>query len=327
MMENLEIADAIDSNTTDSAYDEYCKKVLSNKQVLAHILKTCVREYADVPLKEIPSYIEHDPMLNVSMEDSEVIKGRNVEDQSVFGAEIRYDILFDAKLPHSSKEERIGLFINIEAQNHRQTAYPLITRAIYYCSRLLARQKNHEGGFGKSNFQQLKKVYSIWIVMNATKEMEGMMNFYTIEEKCLGVKYHLKKESYDKLEIIMLYPKSYYELEDEPHSLMEMLYILFKAKLTSEIKKYQLMKNYGILMMKEEVDVMCNLSQGWFDDGRADGLADGRIMGIAETVSKLMKINNMKIENVMDMLEIAENIRPAVVEAIQTTQTKEMNVS
>lgn len=72
---------------------------------------------------------------------------------------------------------------------------------------------------------------------------------------------------------------------------------------------------------------MCNLSQGWFDDGRADGLADGRIMGIAETVSKLMKINNMKIENVMDMLEIAENIRPAVVEAIQTTQTKEMNVS
>ena len=72
-------------------------------------------------------------------------------------------------------------------------------------------------------------------------------------------------------------------------------------------------------MMKEEVDVMCNLSQGWFDDGR--------IMGIAETVSKLMKINNMKIENVMDMLEIAENIRPAVVEAIQTTQTKEMNVS
>lgn len=75
-------------------------------------------------------------------------------------------------------------------------------------------------------------------------------------------------------------------------------------------------------MMKEEVDVMCNLSQGWFDDGRADGLADGRIMGIAETVSKLMKI-----ENVMDMLEIAENIRPAVVEAIQTTQTKEMNVS
>ena len=204
MMENLEIADAIDNNTTDSAYDEYCKKVLSNKQVLAHILKTCVREYADVPLKEIPSYIEHDLMLNVSMEDSEVIKGRNVEDQSVFGAEIRYDILFDAKLPHSSKEERIGLFINIEAQNHRQTAYPLITRAIYYCSRLLARQKNHEGGFGKSNFQQLKKVYSIWIVMNATKEMEGVMNFYTIEEKCLGVKYHLKKESYDKLEFIYL---------------------------------------------------------------------------------------------------------------------------
>ena len=108
---------------------------------------------------------------------------------------------------------------------------------------------------------------------------------------------------------------------------MEMLYILFKAKLTSEIKKYQLMKNYGILMMKEEVDVMCNLSQGWFDDGRAEGLADGRIMGIVETVSKLMKINNMKIENVMDMLEITENIRPAVVEAIQTTQTKEMNVS
>ena len=72
---NLKIADAIDRNKNSKNYDEVCKEILSNKQILAHIMKACVPEYQDVPLSEIPSYIEHDPLLNVSMDEDGLSNG------------------------------------------------------------------------------------------------------------------------------------------------------------------------------------------------------------------------------------------------------------
>ncbi len=55
MKNNLEVADAIENNDLNKAYDEYCKKILSNKQILARIMKECVAEYRDIPVEEIPS--------------------------------------------------------------------------------------------------------------------------------------------------------------------------------------------------------------------------------------------------------------------------------
>ena len=63
-------------------------------------------------------------------------------------------------------------------------------------------------------------------------------------------------------------------------------------------------------------------------DGRADGLADGRIMGIAETVSKLMKINNMKIENAHGYVEKSQRIFDRqLLKLFKQPRPKEMNVS
>ena len=251
MKNNIEVADALENNNLNKAYDEYCKKILSNKQILARIMKECVAEYRDIPVEKIPSYIENDPQLDVSIEDeADKIQGRNVEDQSVYGAEIKYDILFDAKLPNSDENERIGLFINIEAQNSNNNGYPLTSRAVYYCSRLLAKQKNMQGGFQNSEFQNLKKVYSIWIVMNPSKAMEGVFNEYTISERCLRKKYHIPKTDYDKLSIVMIYLNKEYDINDDKHDLTEMLYILFQADMPAKDKKYQLIENYGIMMTR-----------------------------------------------------------------------------
>ena len=334
---NLEIADAIENNQLVKAYDEFCKKILSNKQILAWIMKECVSEYKEIPLEKIPSYIENDPLLNVSMdEDFDKIQGLNVEDRSVYGAEIKYDILFDAKLPNSAENEKIGLFINIEAQNNSNTSYPLLSRAVYYCSRLLAKQKNMQGGFTNSDFKNLKKVYSIWIVMNSAKRTEGVLNKYVIKEECLKTKYHFPKSDYDKLSIVMIYPNSEYDIHDDEYSLMEMLYILFKANLSPQDKKYQLKENYGIMMSREidkEVEDMCNLSQGILNEGRnkgliegraeglvegrAEGLVEGQIEGQTSIVVHMMKTTNQSMNEVMDMLGIDEAIRPEIKKAIQ----------
>ena len=42
-----------------SSYDQLCKKLLSNKQILAWILKSCVAEFAECSIQDIAEkYIE-----------------------------------------------------------------------------------------------------------------------------------------------------------------------------------------------------------------------------------------------------------------------------
>ena len=41
--------------------DRYCKKLLSNKQILAYVMKGCIPEYADIPLEDIPVSYTHLP--------------------------------------------------------------------------------------------------------------------------------------------------------------------------------------------------------------------------------------------------------------------------
>ena len=57
-------------------YDMYCKKLLSNKQILAYVMKGCIPEYADIPLEDIPSYIE---MSSINTAECECIDDYQVE--------------------------------------------------------------------------------------------------------------------------------------------------------------------------------------------------------------------------------------------------------
>ena len=322
MITNLAIADEIEKKTSDKNLDQSCKNILSNIQILARILKACVPEFKDIPLAKIPAYIEYETIRKEAGNDK--IRGMNTEDNAVSGATIRYDVLFTVKIPET--DESIGLIINVEAQNYN-TKYPLLSRAVYYGSRLISRQKNQPEGFDHSDFKNLKKVYSIWIVMNSTQKEEGAFNRYTIKEECLKKTYHFPKEDYDKLSIIMIYLNNEYDKSEEEDSFMELLYTLFKAEMTPEDKKYQLSENYGILMTKElakEVEDMCNLSQGIRNEARAEGLAKGRAEGLTEgemkerilNVKNLMLSLSIDVDKALDLLNISEDLRPTVKEKL-----------
>ncbi len=344
-----ELNEMIDRSGHKITYDEYCKRILSNKQILARIIKECVSEFHDMPLAEIPDYIVSDPTTSINDDKTiDKIYGMNPEDTSIFGAKIIFDIIVGIRLPDSHEKENIGLILNIEAQANSNTHYPLLSRAIYYCSRLLARQKNRPDGFQHSDFQHLKKVYSIWIVMNSKKATEGVMNQYAISETCLKGVCHFAKEEYDKLAIIMIYPKSNYDMNDDKYDLMELLHILFKADMTAQEKKCQLEKNYGIMMTKKterEVEGMCNLSQIHVDaglkrglakgrrEGRKEGLAEGMAKGIEKgravghdegftegmikNVITIMRKTNQTADQVMDLLDIDKSLRPQIIRFIK----------
>lgn len=134
--------------TDDSAgYDAACKRVLSEKVILARIMKACLEEYKDCNVNEIAEkYIEGTPQVSVIPvmpdEDQTIINGMDTEDKSVREGTVTYDIRFYAIAPKTG--EHIKLIINVEAQNKFYPGYPLITRGIYYCSRMISSQYGRE---------------------------------------------------------------------------------------------------------------------------------------------------------------------------------------
>ena len=267
-------------------YDEICKHLLSYKPILARILKECVEEYHDLSYEAIQACIEPD-LKGAHMH----IIGRNTEDLTIPEAKILYDLLFTAALP--KQKEQVALFINIEAQNRDDPSYPLLKRALYDGSRLLAGQKGEQHGFEHSSYGEIKKVYTIWL--------------------CFG---HAKKKAdYDVLEVVMVYPGT--KRREEEDGMMGLLKELSCEG--GEEKGKRLEEKYGIRMTKEmekEVDRMCNLSQIFVDKGIEKGLVLGESKGKEESnvacVRSLSKHLSIRYEEAMDLLEIEEALRPSI---------------
>ena len=122
------------------------------------------------------------------------------------------------------------------------------------------------------------------------------------------------------------------EQEDEnKQRLLELLKILFIKNLAIVDKKEQLQKGYGILMEKEieeEVMDMCNFSdfieQRGIEKGLEQGIEQGLLQGKAEGkveatllhVKKLMQRINVSAVDAMNMLDVEDDIRPAILQSL-----------
>ena len=87
--------------TDDSAgYDAACKRILSEKAILARIMKACLEEYKDCDVNDIAEkYIEGTPQVSavpvLPDEESTIISGMDTEDKSMHEGTVTYDILYD----------------------------------------------------------------------------------------------------------------------------------------------------------------------------------------------------------------------------------------
>ena len=211
------------------------------------------------------------------------------------------------------------MFINIEAQNRDDPSYPLLKRALYDGSRLLAGQKGEKHGFEHSSYGEIKKVYTIWLCFGHAKKKADVINRYRVEEKQERGNWKSEKADYDVLEVVMVYPGE--ERREEEDGMMGLLKELFCEG--GEEKGKRLEEKYGIRMTKEmekEVDRMCNLSQIFVDKGIERGLVLGESKGKAEgkvesnvaCVRSLSKRLSIRYEEAMDLLEIEEALRPSI---------------
>lgn len=273
-------------------YDTAAKNVLAEKPFLARIMKECMPEFHDCTEDDIINrYIEGTPVVSTIMVDDEDdepgtatvtsattngapnITGMPNEHKSKNEGTILYDIRFKALAP--KEDELIEIIINVEAQNKSNPGYPLLKRAVYYCSRMISAQKNTE--FVKKEYGKIKKVYSVWVCSNPNKAEANTIASYSIHENQLVGNPKRNPDDYDLMTILILClgdaPQELSEdmYGEEKPNCLRMLELLLKSKAPVEDRRRIFEKEFNIKMTErsvEEVEQMCNLSQGLVNEGK-----------------------------------------------------------
>lgn len=301
MKQNTTLSTILEVANEKIQYDNTAKKLLSEKVLLAWIMKHCMKEYQNETVDDIAmKYINGIPRISIIPIDQDVevggtrIEVGGVEDASINEGVITYDIRYRAYVP--TVDGMIGLIINLEAQNDYYPGYPLVTRGVYYSSRMISSQAGTV--FENSHYEKIEKVYSIWICTNPPKKHENSITSYRVfEDNIVG---HVKENTtnYDLINVIMICLGS---SEQTEHELLKLLDVLLKDTSEVCVKKQILSEEFGIPMtrkMESEVNVMCNLSDGIERNAIERGLEAGRAAGHAEKIVEVIRRNKDKLTSI-----------------------------
>ena len=291
------LANSIDAAGDTAQMDASAKGILKHRSVLAVILKECTVEFKDYSLE----YIEQNCFVgevNVSkvavdqdgLDTDSTIVGSNTEDTTKSEGSIHYDIVFDAAIPPT---KIVRMVINLEIQVDTNLSYAVVTRGVYYGARLISRQKGSV--FTHMNYENIQKVYSIWICPDAKGESANSIAKYGITQQEVYGTVNEPVENYDKLCVIVI------NLNDEgmrsENEIIGFLSTLLSTNISVQIKKEKLSRNYHFNMTKEieeEADNMCNIGTATLMKGRVEGEQKKAI----ETAINLIKMGVLTLDQI-----------------------------
>ena len=301
----------------NASYDRNAKKFLSEKPLLARIMKALVPEFKGCALKDIEEKcIEGEPKVatntvpvapdltnaarqtaeNTKDDDAPTrIKGSRNEDSSPTEGGITFDILFRAVAPDTG--EGIALIINLEPQRTVRTGYSLVRRGVYYACRLVSSQKGVE--FTGEDFDGIKKVYTIWLVMDAPKGGSNSIRRYEIKEKVLHGHGREDARNYDLMVVIMVYLGN----RKTRHWLLRLLHLIFLDRMKAAEKVAKLKDEYDLDLtagMEGELTKMGSLAEGIADRAREDE----RESTMVNSIRNMMKKLGWTAEQAMELLDI-----------------------
>lgn len=327
-MQDESMNEAITAAADTAPSDAACKRLLASKVILAKILHGAVPEYKDCTEEEVYRCIEGEPAIGeipvgqdlTGKYHADKIKGNANEDTTSYEGTVLYDIQFDALLPHTSS--RAHMIINLEAQGEftpgdkRGGSYHLVTRGLYYCARMISAQKGRE--FTGSDYQNIVKVYSIWICLDPPKEWQGAVNTYDVTEHTIYGAQHEDANHYDKLCVMLLCLGENSAVQQS--DVVGLLNALLSKNLSESEKKRQLTEEYGIEFtgdFERRFSEMCdygsyllkgekekNLAEGRAQ-GRAEGRAEGAESSLLMSIRNLMKNASLSADKAMDLLGVA----------------------
>ena len=310
------LANDIDIIADKARYDEACRKLLADKYILAWILKSSLAEYTNSSIDDIINlYIEGNPEIKSVRVDPDAtnskIQGISTDDKSLTEGNIFYDIRFNAITPSENGEVKT-IIINIESQNDFNPKYPLLKRAAYYCGRMLSAQKGTV--FVKRHYEKLQKVVSIWICNEPPPDQQNSITLYSMKEQNVIGEIKNPIDDYDMVTIVMMCLGNPDRIEND---VIHLLSVLLSSEVLPKDKKRILQDNFKIPMsyeMENEVNIMCNLSDGverrgfnrGLEKGYNSGLEKGYDNGVIDTVISYIKRKKVSIEAALDDLDIPD---------------------
>ena len=270
---NTEIANAVNVAGDKAQYDTRVKRLLAQKSILAHILVKTVDEFKGMKPEDVVKYIEGEPSISVvpvepglaNMEKTDAtgqrIVGLNTENAEINEGLVRFDIIFYVRMPSvdDTKNGLSQIIVNIEAQKDEPTEYKILNRAIFYVSRLISSQKERD--FVNTNYDDIKQVFSIWICMNM--DDNSLSHIHLTKDEML--KPCNWKGNLDLLNIVLIGITNEIPEHDEKYEMHRLIGALLSGELKEQEKLDIIEHEYNIPIsqeFREDVSIMCNLSQG-----------------------------------------------------------------
>jgi hypothetical protein len=264
---NTEIANAVNAAGDKAQYDTRVKRLLAQKSILAHILVKTVDEFKGMKPEDVVKYIEGEPSISVvpvepglaNMEKTDAtgqrIVGLNTENAEINEGLVRFDIIFYVRMKNGLSQ----IIVNIEAQKDEPTEYKILNRAIFYVSRLISSQKERD--FVNTNYDDIKQVLSIWICMNM--DDNSLSHIHLTKDEML--KPCNWKGNLDLLNIVLIGITNEIPEHDEKYEMHRLIGALLSSELKEQEKLDIIEHEYNIPIsqeFREDVSIMCNLSQG-----------------------------------------------------------------
>ena len=264
---NTEIANAVNAAGDKAQYDTRVKRLLAQKSILAHILVKTVDEFKGMKPEDVVKYIEGEPSISVvpvepglaNMEKPDAagqrIVGLNTENAEINEGLVRFDIIFYVRMKNGLSQ----IIVNIEAQKDEPTEYKILNRAIFYVSRLISSQKERD--FVNTNYDDIKQVFSIWICMNM--DDNSLSHIHLTKDELL--KPCNWKGNLDLLNIVLIGITNEIPEHDEKYEMHRLIGALLSSELKEQEKLDIIEHEYNIPIsqeFREDVSIMCNLSQG-----------------------------------------------------------------
>lgn len=133
---------------------------------------------------DVEELIEGEPYISTipvepGFTNSVQIKGMNSENKVRNEGVAYFDILFYVRTSDGLSK----VIINIEAQKSEPIDYDVEMRGLYYAIREVSSQLDRE--FDSQNYNDIKKVYSIWICMNEKDNM--LEKIYLTKNDIIGI--------------------------------------------------------------------------------------------------------------------------------------------
>ena len=313
---NTEIKNTILTTDKDAQYDESAKRLLGQKSILAHILVKTVDEYAGMDPKEVVSYIEGEPFINtvpietgltnaVIKNDGSRVVGLNSENPELHEGMIRFDIIFYVRMRDGLSQ----IIINVEAQKDEPNGYDILNRAIFYVSRMISSQKERD--FSNSNYNDIKRVYSIWVCMNMPEN--SLEHIHLVKDSIVNS--HAWKGKLDLVNIVMIGLAKELPKHEEKYELHRLLGALLSQDLTVNEKLDIIGNEYEIPMEKdfrEDVSIMCNLSLGIREDATEAATKATTLKFVISmykkgyTAAQIADVTEMDEKQIQDIIKNAE---------------------